>query len=119
MVRLRPFRRSPAADKTSSGRRPAHRRPGSRAQLLPAGEPTARSGEGCWVSGRGDATTHRGISGDVRAAIAAERRELADLFDTLRTALHGAPGLEDLRKKLARRRGIPAVCDFLDYTDTE
>ncbi|GAU70577.1 hypothetical protein SSP35_20_00730 [Streptomyces sp. NBRC 110611] len=32
-----------------------------------------------------NATARRGKSVDVRAAIAAERRELADLFDTLRT----------------------------------
>ncbi|MYT68213.1 MULTISPECIES: maleylpyruvate isomerase family mycothiol-dependent enzyme [unclassified Streptomyces] len=40
-----------------------------------------------------DATANRGNSGDVRGAIAAERRELADLFDTLRTAQWNAPSL--------------------------
>ncbi|MFF0133689.1 hypothetical protein ACFYTG_50010 [Streptomyces mirabilis] len=35
------------------------------------------------------------------------------------TSARGTNTLEDLRKKLARRRGIPAVADFLDYTDTE
>jgi hypothetical protein len=35
------------------------------------------------------------------------------------TSARGTNTLEDLRKKLARRRGIPGVADFLDYTATE
>ncbi|MFG3029062.1 hypothetical protein ACGFZJ_11085 [Streptomyces sp. NPDC048253] len=35
------------------------------------------------------------------------------------TSAPGTSTLEDLRKKLARRHGIPAVAEFLDYTDTE
>ncbi|MEV8037724.1 hypothetical protein [Streptomyces sp. NPDC086182] len=35
------------------------------------------------------------------------------------TSARGTHTLEDLRKKLARRRGIPAAADFLDCTDTE
>ncbi|WP_329203078.1 hypothetical protein [Streptomyces sp. NBC_01435] len=31
----------------------------------------------------------------------------------------GTHTLEDLRKRLVRRRGIPVVADFLDYTGTE
>ncbi|WP_328484191.1 hypothetical protein OHS71_39935 [Streptomyces sp. NBC_00377] len=35
------------------------------------------------------------------------------------TSARGTSTLEDLRKKLARRRGIPAVSEFLDCTDTD
>ncbi|MER6504863.1 hypothetical protein ABT218_37605 [Streptomyces sp. NPDC001455] len=35
------------------------------------------------------------------------------------TSARGTHTLEDLRKKLLHRRGIPVVADFLDYTGTE
>ncbi|MEU2899621.1 transcriptional regulator [Streptomyces sp. NPDC006967] len=55
--------------------------------------------------------------GDVDAAVATAH----DAVDRMGgvTSARGTNTLEDLRKKLARRRGIPAVADFLDYTDTE
>ncbi|MFH0180997.1 hypothetical protein [Streptomyces cacaoi] len=55
--------------------------------------------------------------GDVDAAVATAH----DAVDRMGgvTSARGTSTLEDLRKKLARRRGIPAVADFLDYTDTE
>ncbi|MGX1727980.1 transcriptional regulator [Streptomyces diastaticus] len=34
------------------------------------------------------------------------------------TSARGTNALEDLRKKLARRRGVPAVAEFLEYTAT-
>jgi hypothetical protein len=37
----------------------------------------------------------------------------------MRTSARGTNTLEGLRKKPTRRRGIPAIADLLDYTDTE
>lgn len=62
------------------------------------------------------AEAHLGL-GDVDAAVATAH----DAVDRMGgvTSARGTSTLEDLRKKLARRRGIPAVAEFLDYTDTE
>ncbi|MET9662804.1 hypothetical protein [Streptomyces sp. NPDC006510] len=62
------------------------------------------------------AEAHLGL-GDVDAAVATAH----DAVDRMGgvTSARGTHILEDLRKKLARRRGIPAVADFLDYTNTE
>src|SRR5690349_8422922 len=38
---------------------------------------------------------------------------------SMRTSARGTNTLEGLRKKPTRRRGIPAIADLLDYTDTE
>ncbi|MCX4734627.1 hypothetical protein [Streptomyces sp. NBC_01363] len=55
--------------------------------------------------------------GDVDAAVATAH----DAVDRMGgvTSARGTHILEDLRKKLVRRRGIPVVADFLDYTGTE
>ncbi|MFF4709606.1 transcriptional regulator [Streptomyces sp. NPDC001297] len=55
--------------------------------------------------------------GDVDAAVATAH-EAVDRMGGV-TSARGTNTLEDLRKKLARRRGIPTVAEFLDYTATE
>ncbi|MGW1674558.1 transcriptional regulator [Streptomyces sp. NPDC002324] len=54
--------------------------------------------------------------GDVDAAVAAAH----DAVDRMGgvTSARGTNTLDDLRKKFARRRGIPAVAEFLEYTAT-
>ncbi|MEY7975457.1 tol-pal system YbgF family protein [Streptomyces pilosus] len=55
--------------------------------------------------------------GDVDAAVATAH----DAVDRMGgvTSARDTSTLEDLRKRLARRRGVPVIADFLDYTRTE
>lgn len=62
------------------------------------------------------AEAHLGL-GDVDAAVATAH-DAVDRMGGI-TSARSTHTLEDLRSKLARRRGIPAVAEFLDYTNTE
>ncbi|MFE1408310.1 hypothetical protein ACFW5D_32780 [Streptomyces sp. NPDC058770] len=55
--------------------------------------------------------------GDIDAAVATAH-DAVDRMGGI-TSARGTHTLEDLRKKLLHRRGIPVVADFLDYTGTE
>ncbi|MBF4138177.1 hypothetical protein [Streptomyces albidoflavus] len=91
-------------------RRRAGQRLGQLRQALPAGGGTAHL-----VGQVGLAETHLHL-GNVDAAVETAHVAVDGMGGV--TSARGTNALEDLRKKLARRRGVPAVAEFLEYTAT-